>query len=166
MKRILTILLIAALFISGITAFADYFDLKSLSDNELLALYEDIRAEMSVRGLSSARSLRSGKYIIGKDILPGTYKITCTGTEGEDLGNAYSSLGNAYGSLLGDDWGNLMGSLGNMMGSISETEVKIIGDYGTELKKVAMKTGDVCSITLSEGTALEISDGSILLEME
>ena len=166
MKRFLHVIIAVLLLFTGIAAFADNADLKSLSDDELLSLYENVREEIATRGLSTVRSLRSGKYIVGKDILPGFYRLTCTGTEGEDIGNAYASLGNAYGDLIGDGWGSLMDSLGSMMGSISETKVKIVGDYGTELNSVSMKTGDSCTITLSEGTALEVSDGSVRIEAE
>ena len=38
-------------------------------------------------------------------------------------------------------------------------------DYGDVLKSVEMKTGDVVTLTLSEGTALQISEGSCTLEM-
>ena len=44
-------------------------------------------------------------------------------------------------------------------------EVKILGDYGDVLRSVEMKTGDVVTLSLSEGTALQISEGSCTLEM-
>lgn len=165
MKRIFAVLLVAAVLL-GIPAYAESVDLKSLSDRELLSLYESVRTEMAERGITAARSLRAGTYIIGEDILPGTYLITCTGTEAEALGDAYSSLGNAYGALLGDEWGSLMGSLGGAMGTLSGVTVQVLGDYGTVLKKIEMKTGDRSTIALSEGTALKVSEGSITIEVE
>ncbi|MDO5444163.1 MAG: hypothetical protein Q4F31_00895 [Eubacteriales bacterium] len=166
MKKRFVLFLIVAILFCNVFACADGIDLKSLSNKDLLSLYESIRNEMSSRGIISARALPEGKYIVGEDILPGTYRITCTGTEGEDLSNTYSALGNAYGALLGDEWGSLMGSLGGAMSTISEASVKILGDYGTVIKSISMKTGDVSSITLNEGTALEITDGSITIEWE
>lgn len=166
MKKIFAFALALVILSLNVFACADGTDLQSLSDQELLTLYEEVRTEMSRRGIISARALPAGKYIVGEDILPGTYRITCTGTEGEDLGNAYSSLGNAYGAILGSEWGSLMDSLGGAMGTMSEATVKILGDYGTVIKTISMKTGDVSSITLNEGTALEISDGSVTIEWE
>lgn len=166
MKKLFAFVLAVTILSLNVIACADGPDLQSLSDRELLTLYEDVRNEMSRRGIISARALPAGKYIVGEDILPGSYRITCTGTEGEDLGNAYSSLGNAYGAILGNEWGSLMNSLGGAMGTISEATVKILGDYGTVIKSISMKTGDVSSVTLNEGTALEISDGSVTLEWE
>lgn len=165
MKRILSVLLVLVL-LTVTFAYADTPDLKSMTDQELLSLYEGVRKEMSDRGLSFTRSLVEGKYIIGEDIQPGTYKIICTNTEMENLGSAYSSIGNAYGAILGDEWGNLMGSLGGAMSSISGATVKILGDYGTVLKSLELKNGDSVSLSLSTGTALEISGGSVTIEAE
>ena len=166
MKRIVCIILTITLLSAALFTHAEAADLKSMSDSDLLLLYDYVRAEMHSRGISPAKSLRAGKYIIGEDILSGTYKITCTSTEGEDIGDAYSSIGNAYGALLGDEWGSLLGSLGGAMGSFSEASIKIVGDYGSVLKSYTMKKGDVMTVTLSEGTALEISDGSVTIETD
>lgn len=166
MRRFILLTLVLAVIFCGTTAFAEKYDLSQFSNQQLLDLYECVREEMSDRGISATRSLYSGKYIVGEDILPGTYKITCTGTEAEDLGNAYSSLGDAYGALLGDGWGNLLGSLGGAMESLVGTGIKVIGDYGAVIKSIEMKTGDVTTLTLSSGTALEISGGSVTIEAE
>ena len=166
MKSVISVFLTVLVLLSGIFACADASELKPMTDQELLSLYEDVRKEMSDRGLSYSRSLAEGKYIIGEDLQPGTYKVTCTGTESEDLGSAYSSLGDAYSAILGEEWGNLMGSLGGAMSSISGVTVKVLGDYGTILKSFELKKGDSASLTLSAGTALEISDGSVTIEAE
>ena len=164
MKKLIAVLL-AILILSGTFAFAESVDLSAMTNDEVMQLYNDVKAEMSKRNLSVTLNLRDGKYIIGQDIEAGTYKLTCTGTEGESLSDAYSSLGDAYSSLLGDEWGQLMGAAGGLMGSVSEMEVKILGDYGDVLRSVEMKTGDVVTLTLNEGTALQISEGSCTLEM-
>lgn len=166
MKKSIALFLIMATLLCNICACADGIDLRALPDNDLLSLYESVRSEMSTRGIISARALPEGKYIVGTDILPGVYRITCTGTEGEDLSNTYSALGNAYGAILGDEWGSLMGSLGGAMSSISEASVKVLGDYGAVLQSISMKTGDEITITLKEGTALEITDGTVTIEWE
>ena len=114
-----------------------------------------------------SKTLRDGKYIIGKDIPAGKYLITCLETEGERIGGAYSSLGSAYDAL--DDssdgnWSSLFSSLGNMMGDLSEMEVEILGDYGDVLRSVSMKAGDTVELKLEEKTALQISEGSCTIE--
>lgn len=80
-------------------------------------------------------------------------------TSGDNFGDMYSSLGGLYGGSLGD----LMGSLGGMMSDILNTEVKIIGDYGTVLKSFELKAGDSVRLTLEKNTALQISEGTCTL---
>ena len=111
-------------------------------------------------------NLPEGKYIIGEDILPGKYTITCTGTSGEEIGSAYSSLGSIYDNLGGEDasnYSNLMGSLGGMMGDLINAEVKILGDYGTILKSFELKKDQSVQISLKEKTAIQIENGSCVL---
>lgn len=113
----------------------------------------------------TGRTLREGKYIIGEDIAAGDYVITCTGTEGEQLEDAYGAMGKAYDALDDTDgFGELFGALGSMMSGLSDMTVEIIGDYGTVLKSFEMKTGDTAVITLQTGTALQISSGSCTIE--
>lgn len=111
-------------------------------------------------------TLQEGKYIIGKDIPAGQYTITCVSTEGESLNNMYNSLGSAYDSLdSGSDtsWSSLFGALGGMMEEMSELEIEILGDYGDVLKKVTLKKDSSADLILSEGTALQISEGTAKL---
>ena len=120
------------------------------------------KEEVSVK---ESFTLRDGKYIIGDDIPPGEYVITCIESDGETLGDMYSSMGDAY-SKMGDDdgLGDLMNSLGGMMGSVITTSVEILGDYGTVLKSYDLKTDESISLTLSEETALQITGGKCVLD--
>ena len=83
------------------------------------------------------------------------------------MNSVYSSLGSAYDSLdtssSENTWSNLFGALGGMMEQLSELEVEILGDYGDVLKKVTLKKDASADLTLSEGTALQISEGSAKL---
>ena len=107
------------------------------------------------------RVLREGKYIIGEDIEPGTYTLTCIGTAGTQMNDAYGSLGNAFDALEGgNEFSALFGLLGNMAEDFVDMTVEIIGDYGDVLKTCTMKTGDTMTITLRVETALQITDGS------
>ena len=77
-----------------------------------------------------------------------------------------SPSGSALGGVadsLGEDWGGLFGSLGGMMSDVINAEVEILGDYGAVLKSFELKAGDSVRITLSEGTALQITDGTCVL---
>ena len=149
-------------------AFASEVDVSSLGDDELKTLFEQVKAEMVNRGLPITNSftLREGKWIIGQDISPGTYTITCLESEGENLADAYSSLGDTIDNIdeNNEGLGSLLGSLGGMMGDLVTTDIKVLGDYGTELKSFSLKGGESTTITLEENTALEISGGLCTLE--
>ena len=164
MKKLVSVVLVLLMLLSVMTcAFAEN-TLAGYSDNQLKQLYKMVREEMVNRGLPLAQevTLREGKFIVGQDILPGTYTLKCTATSGDTYGDLYSSLGDAY-SSFDSALGGLMGSLGGMMGDVINAEVEILGNYGTVLKSFEMKAGDSVRITLEEGTALQISEGTCVL---
>ncbi len=169
MKRIVSIaiIVIMSVVLFTVPVYADEIDLTVLDNGNLISLYEKIKDEMANRGLLVEKmTLREGKFIVGVDIVPGNYKITCIETDGDTYGDLYSSLGSMYSSLGDDDGiGSLMGSLGGVMGKVITTEVEIIGDYGTVLKSFSLKSGDSVSIKLEDKTAIKISSGSCELEM-
>ena len=155
--------LIVLLIVTVIPAFAQENQVRNLSDAQLKDLYEIVKAEIARRGLDAVEmTLAEGRYIIGKDIPAGSYTITCLSTDGEDVGGVYNSLGSAYDSLTGsgDAWSNLFGALGGLMEEVSEVRVEILGDYGDVLKSITLKKDASADITLQEGTALKISEGS------
>ena len=169
MKRFLACLLVLILCCSiSMATIAEEVDLSGLNDEALTALYQLIRQEMIKRGLTGQKTyeIPEGKYIIGQDIIPGTYILTCTGTEGQSMERAYSSLGSLFGAL-GDDEGEayegLFNSLGGMMSDYNATEVKIIGDYGTIIKSYSLKADQTVQIILEEETALQIESGTCTL---
>ena len=165
MKKIMFVLLV--LLTVSLSAFGQADEVRNLSDAQLRSLFESVKAEMSRRGLDAVEMrLQEGKYIIGKDIPAGRYRITCLSTEGESLNNMYNSLGSAYDSMdssSGTSWSNLFGALGSMMEEVSELEIEILGDYGDVLKRVTLKKDASTDITLNEGTALQISEGTAKL---
>lgn len=168
MKHVISCLIALILCCSvAIMAVAEDVDFSGLNDESLTKLYQLIKQEMEKRGLTGQKTyeLPEGKYIIGQDIIPGTYKLTCTGTTGETIENTYTSLGSLFGSLGGDDagYGDLLGSLGGMMSGLIETEVEVIGDYGSVIKSYSLKTDQTIQITLEEKTALKITNGSCSL---
>ncbi len=168
MKRLLSMLLVFVLALAVLSPAAlPDSALRQYSDSELRQLYEVVRQEMKSRGLKLQQdiTLCEGKYIVGDDILPGTYTLKCTETSGDTYGGLYSSLGDLYGGV-DSALGGLMGSLGGMMSDIINTEVEIIGDYGTVLKSYELKASDSIRLTLSENTALKISEGTCVLSAE
>ena len=161
MKKLLSALLILALSLAllSATAFAaGNPELSKYSDAEIKQMYEAFRDEMVARGMPLAAqiTLKEGKFIVGEDILPGSYTIKCTETFGDTYGDLYSSLG----GMFNDELGGLMGSLGGMMSDIVNAQVVILGDYGSVIKSFELSVGESTRITLTEGTALQISDGS------
>ena len=162
MKQFISIVLALLMLLSVLTctSFADQA-LSSYTDAQLKELYESVKEEMVKRGLPLAQeiTLKEGKFIIGQDILPGTYTIKCTETFGDTYGSAYSS----FGSMFGDELGGMMDSLGGMMGDLINAQVEILGNYGSVLKSFELGVGDSSRITLEEGTALQITDGTCVL---
>ena len=109
---------------------------------------------------AAVRTLPEGKYIIGRDIEPGLYTLTCVETAGEQLNDAYGALGNAFNALdHSQDYSSIFGAFGGLMETLVGTTVEIIGDYGDVLDSYEMKTGDSIVIRLEEETALSITDG-------
>ena len=168
MKKLLSMFLAFVLTLAALspTAYADY-GLEAFNNDQLRDLYDCVLQEMKSRGLKLRQdiTLREGKYIVGDDILPGTYTLKCTETSGDTYGDLYSSLGDLYG---GSDspLGGLIGSLGGMMSDIVNTKIEIIGNYGTVLKSYELKAGESVQLTLSENTALQISEGTCVLTAE
>lgn len=167
MKKIVSLLLVMLLLACS-AAYAESIDVAGMPDDELIALYESVKAEMQERGIShsSSKTLIEGKYIVGEDIEPGDYIITCTQSIGDDLQDAYSGLGDMYDSLPDTEGvGNVFDAFGSMMGGIGAT-VEILGDYGDVISTTMLKTGESVDISLKEGTALNITDGTFTLEQK
>lgn len=169
MNKLLALTVLLALLLG--CASAEAFDFSSMTDDELISIHEQLRNEMIQRNLieDMQRTLREGKYIIGKDIAPGRYIVNCIGTEGESFGDAYGALGemiNAADDETDADWGAIFGGLGGIAGDTMDMKLEIIGDYGDVLSSYSMKSGDHFSITLEEGTALQVSGGSCTIVSE
>lgn len=62
------------------------FDMKSFSDEEILAFSEAVNNEIVSRGIMKCASVPAGKYIAGRDLPAGSYMFTCMAV-GEDWGN-------------------------------------------------------------------------------
>ena len=168
MKKIVAVLLVLLLVCAG--ASADSLEVSAWTDDQLRAVYQAIRAEAAARGLALTENvtLGAGRYIVGQDIAPGTYLITCVATDTEELSKSFGSLGAAMDGLdsgSGTSYTDIYSSLGSMFASLDEgVKVEVIGDYGSILKSVQIKKGETVSLTLDGKVALKISDGSCRLE--
>lgn len=169
MKKIIS-LIVSVLLLSSVCAYSDY-DFSQYSDTDLKDLYFEIKTELIARkvDLTEKRDLAEGTYVIGKDIEPGNYKITCLKTSADSLGDMYSALGGMY-SSLGDFYGNsqelanAMGLLGGSFGEIIGMTVEILGDFGSVLNSFELKPDQYITVQLTEGTAIKVSEGTCSIE--
>lgn len=169
MKRCLAIA-VTVLMLFTICAYAEQNEFADISDDELLLIYKRIKAEVNARGLEPDETmvLKEGRYIIGSDIEAGEYRITCLGTEADDLSDAFGALGSLYDGL--DSRGNtsysgLFSSLGSLYSSVDEgMTIEIVGDYGEVKKTINLKKGESATLTLQGKVALKISGGTCELQ--
>ena len=96
-RRILCCTVVCILMIS--VAVAATVDLSSMSDEEVLALLDQVNQEVVSRGLNKTAKLPQGAYIGGKDIPVGRYIFTSM-AKGDDWGNLTVKSEEGKGSLL------------------------------------------------------------------
>ncbi len=126
--RILSLLAAFVLLLPAGAALADTrVNLASLSDDELVALLEQVNAEVVSRGIRKTAVLPKGAYIAGRDIPAGRYVFTCM--------------------ARGSDWGNVTVYSDGGKGKQLMWHVMAAPDAGEEPEQVY--------ITLSEGDELK-----------
>lgn len=78
MKKPLSLFLVGILFLcaSGVAS-AESVDFKILNDVALVDLLYQVQQEIADRRIEKSATLLAGKYIAGKDIPVGSYKIYC-----------------------------------------------------------------------------------------
>lgn len=78
-KFIAGVLLVLMLAPSGLSEMEN-FDVSSLSDGQILMIYEVVEQEVGNRGLkSNKKPIATGTYVVGEDIAPGKYVISQIG---------------------------------------------------------------------------------------
>lgn len=82
----LVCLMVACLLLIPV-AVADTVDLSAMTNDEIVALLDQVNAEIVNRGINKTAKLPQGTYIAGSDIPAGRYIFTCM--------------------AVGDDWGNV-----------------------------------------------------------
>ena len=124
-RRFLCCLLVALLLIPA--ALADPADLSGMTDDEIVALLEEVNNEIVSRGISKTAKLPQGTYIGGRDLPAGRYIFTCM--------------------AAGDDWGNVTVYTEEGKGKQVLWEVMAAPKEGEE--------PETCFITLGEGDELK-----------
>ncbi len=87
MKKLVSMVLIALILISGVVVIADEIDLSAYSDDAIIELNEKVQLEVVKRGLGKMAAFARGKYTVGDYIPAGLYILKATGTGGWDWGN-------------------------------------------------------------------------------
>ena len=75
MKRVTSLLILLFLLLSFCNA-EPVFEYSTLSDGELYEMLESLVNEIQSRNLQTAFVLKTGVYVVGKHLLPGSYKVT------------------------------------------------------------------------------------------
>lgn len=137
MKKAAIFFLCVFLLFSG-SAFAEAIDLSSLSDNELLELYNEADKLLTERGVFEGEKITAGTYIVGEDIKAGQYRLKCIDvTDSSEDGTMF----------------------------ISVNAMKSNKDYDRECVVVARcAKGEEYTVRLSEGFYLFLNDGSCTIE--
>ena len=80
-------------------ASADDFKLSTMTDDEIVALLEQVNQEIVSRGINKMAKLPQGSYICGKDLPAGKYIYTCL-AKGDDWGNLTVKTDEGKGDLI------------------------------------------------------------------
>ena len=141
MKKCLLVLL--AFVLCSTAAFAEGIDIKTMTDEELIALFQEVQVELAERvGLTAVNRIGRGSYVVGQDIKAGYYDFVCLDTDCWDDGtpdnNIYIYL------LIGDTAADLGDRIYWEQGFAVGTHVTFNLEEGTLLRL------DGCSGELTE----------------
>ena len=138
-RRLLCCLLICLLLIPA--AVADPVDLSSMSDEEIVALLDQVNQEIVSRGINKTAKLPQGAYIAGKDLPVGRYILTVL--------------------AKGDDWGNLTVYKDEGNGKLVLWEVVSAPESGEEPETIFMSLEKGDKIECSVPFSLTIMSGAV-----
>ena len=96
-RRLFCLLLVSLFLIPA--ALADKVDLSSMTDDEIVALLNQVNDEVVSRGINKTASLPQGSYIGGKDLPVGKYIFVCK-AQGDDWGNVTVKTDGGEGKLV------------------------------------------------------------------
>ena len=169
MKKNITIVLVLILvltMISGIAIAAEKLDLKTMSDEQLLTYYKEMRKEIIERGLvlTEPVKLLKGEYTVGYDFPASDYDLLCVRTLDEETKNAIDAANGIYSAMGLDKLGDLMQAAEEAADVAGDVTVTILSDSGKELKSYELTRGKTVKITLEDGQTVQVSDGCVSLD--
>lgn len=137
MRKLITLSLIFLLAFTG-SAFAEGIDMEAMSTDALLALREQLNAEINERLGDDNALIGDGVYVAGVDIKPGMYQITCAAAfdDREFYVNLFESKEN-YQKYDENRWNNT----------------------AYRLFQAALYEGGMATVNLIDGMTIEIYNG-------
>lgn len=137
MRKLITLSLIFLLAFSG-SAFAEGIDMEAMSTDALLALREQLSAEINERLGDDNALIGDGVYVAGVDIKPGMYQITCAAAfdDREFYINLFKTIED-YETYDSNRWEN--------------------DDY--RFFQAALYEGGMATVNLTDGMTMEIYNG-------
>lgn len=151
-------------------------DIDRLHNEKLLAddLYSELKEtkdmatalinESNKTNLPNEYSFGQGTFVVGLDLKPGTYDITCESSSGNDMDSSMAGLGDFYASQGMSEYADMFNSMSGMydtIGGLTVMTYKPNTSYYDQY--LTLKVGETARIILEDGGKIEISDGTAKL---
>ena len=151
-------------------------DIDRLHNEKLLAddLYSELKEtkdmatalinESNKTNLPNEYSFGQGTFVVGLDLKPGTYDITCESSSGNDMDSSIAGLGDFYASQGMSEYADMFNSMSGMydtIGGLTVMTYKPNTSYYDQY--LTLKVGETARIILEDGGKIEISDGTAKL---
>lgn len=136
---------------------------KVINTIKALATYA-VSNETNETDLPNEYSFGQGTFVVGLDLKPGTYDITCESSSGNDMDSSMAGLSDFYNSQGMSEYADMINSMSGMYDSIGGMIVKTYkagGSYHDQY--LTLKAGETARIILEDGGKIEISDGTAKL---
>lgn len=109
-------------------------------------------------------SFGQGTFVVGLDLKPGTYDITCESSSGNDMDSSMAGLSDFYNSQGMSEYADMINSMSGMydtIGGLTVMTYKPNTSYYDQY--LTLKAGETARIILEDGGKIEISDGTAKL---
>lgn len=130
----------------------------------MYVLSANLSKTTSDTNLPNEYSFGQGTFVVGLDLKPGTYDITCESSSGNDMDSSMTGLSDFYASQGMSEYADMINSMSGMYDSIGGMIVKTYkagGSYHDQY--LTLKAGETARIILEDGGKIEISDGTAKL---
>lgn len=132
MKKIVSLMLVALMLVCTTAYATGTFDFSAMSTDELLALREQLNAEIVIRTGPDSAAIGRGVYYVGETLKAGSYELACV----EQNTDALYFWVEVYESKEAFDEGKVSFNCGQMV------------------------LGSVTTLTISDGMVVKIKNGS------